>query len=265
MKKCLIVSLLFLLVLSLIVSCISKDKSPSQKEEEVAEKRGKIFSKTQNKLVGSYDIKGINPNGAKYKGKLTIRKVIDAYEVKWQVGEGSYDGTGLVDGDILSVAFANDDRTMFGIVVYKISTKEWLNGVWVIHPDNKTGTEICYKSDVTPPTENYKLISPSQPVEGTYKISGTSPAVESTIKYSGTVSVIKKGKVYDVNWSIGEAENYIGVGLANNDLFAVAYAAPQPPGFGIVTYTIEADGKLTGRWTAHKAGGVLGTEVWKKQ
>lgn len=101
MKKCLIVLLLFFLVLSLIISCKSKDKSPLQKGEKITEKLGKIFPKTQDKLVGSYDIKGINPNGTKYKGKLTIRKVIDAYEVKWQVGEGSYDGTGLVDGDIL--------------------------------------------------------------------------------------------------------------------------------------------------------------------
>lgn len=68
---------------------------------------------------------------------VTITRRRDVYSVQWVVGRGGYDGTGILTGNVLSVAFKFG--TMAGVAVYEIGQGPQgpvLNGRWTLHPGN---------------------------------------------------------------------------------------------------------------------------------
>ena len=97
-------------------------------------------------IEGTYSAKGTNPDGkGKYTGSVIISKTKDTYKVVWSVGM-VYIGTGIVVGDILSVAYVDENKKSFGIVVYKIlDSGKKLEGVWCAHNGKALGKETLEK------------------------------------------------------------------------------------------------------------------------
>lgn len=89
----------------------------------------------------------------------------------------------------------------------------------------------------------------AQSVEGTYKCTGSAPS--GGANYSGEVTVKKNGDHHVVTWSLGNAGSYVGSGLVNGNVFAVAYGGGRP--YGLVVYKVSG-GKLSGSWLVGGSG-----------
>jgi hypothetical protein len=97
-------------------------------------------------IEGTYKAAGSNPGGkGQYKGNVIISKSGETYKVVWSVGT-AYIGTGIVVGDVLSVAYTDEGKKWFGIVAYKIkSGGKVLEGLWSGHNGRKLGKETLTK------------------------------------------------------------------------------------------------------------------------
>src|SRR5262245_20248164 len=69
-------------------------------------------------ISGTYSCEGTVPGGKTYKGTTTVAKKGDTYVLKWTIGGQTHEGTGLRNGDLLSVCWQSPQEV--GIVVYKI-------------------------------------------------------------------------------------------------------------------------------------------------
>jgi hypothetical protein len=85
------------------------------------------------------------------------------------------------------------------------------------------------------------------PFLGTFQVTGTSPGAEG--QYEGTLTIIKKGGVYELTWTIGQAEGYGGIGLKVGDQLSAAYWTSDNSSVGVVVYKTSSDGSLSGVWT----------------
>jgi hypothetical protein len=101
---------------------------------------GQIAQATE--LAGTYKAEGSNPGDkGNYKGNVIITKTGETYKVVWSVGL-AYIGTGVVTGDVFSVAYMDEKKSWFGIVAYKIkSGGKVLEGKWCGHTGKTLGTE----------------------------------------------------------------------------------------------------------------------------
>ncbi|MFS8085301.1 MAG: hypothetical protein ACMG6H_06700 [Acidobacteriota bacterium] len=85
---------------------------------------------------------------------------------------------------------------------------------------------------------------PTTDIAGKYNVSGDNP---NGTNYKGTLEVIKRGDVYQFHWNAGG--QYDGVGVANGNIVAVAFASgTDGKGCGVIDYTIQSDGTLDGKW-----------------
>ena len=89
-------------------------------------------------------------------------------------------------------------------------------------------------------------------LEGRYAGAGTNPDGST---YKCEVEIKKNGQVYPVSWYFDGKLGYEGTGVMKNGTLVVGYA--NDAGYGVVAYTVNADGTLDGTWTgkgATKAG-----------
>ena len=81
-------------------------------------------------------------------------------------------------------------------------------------------------------------------ISGNYTVAGTN---ENGTPYSGALEVIKRGDVYQFRWTAGR--QYDGVGIPQGNVVAVAFTeGSDGKGCGVVSYRIEDDGNLDGKW-----------------
>ncbi len=85
------------------------------------------------------------------------------------------------------------------------------------------------------------------PFLGTFQVTGTSPGAEG--QYQGTLTITKQGSVYNLSWTIGQAESYGGIGLKVGDQLSAAYWTNDHSSVGVVVYKASSDGSLSGVWT----------------
>ncbi|MBI4237777.1 MAG: fibronectin-binding protein [Deltaproteobacteria bacterium] len=95
---------------------------------------------------------------------------------------------------------------------------------------------------------------------GKYAVKGTNPGGKGN--YTGTVTITQKGDLYQLAWSVGTT--YTGVGIKSGNVLSVGWGTGGAAGYGVVSYTIGADGTLTGTWAGPKDTG-LGTETLTPQ
>jgi hypothetical protein len=97
-------------------------------------------------------------------------------------------------------------------------------------------------------------------IGGKYNVEGSNPT--GTV-YKGTLEVIKRGDVYQFRWNAGE--QYDGVGVANGNIVAVAFAnGTNGKGCGVIDYVIQSDGTLDGKWGSwgvNESGSERGTRT----
>lgn len=101
-------------------------------------------------------------------------------------------------------------------------------------PKNRNSTTTTTSTATTPD------------IAGKYRVEGSNPTGSI---YKGTLNVIKRGDVYQFHWNAGE--QYDGVGVANGNVVAVAFASgANGKGCGVIDYAIQSDGTLDGKWGA---------------
>jgi|GEM_PF-1401178 len=110
---------------------------------------GTSFAEDQNatpSLEGTYAVQGTNPGGkGDYTGSVIISQTGETLKVVWNVGT-AYIGTGVLTGDVLSVAYTDENKRFFGIVAYKISGDgKTLEGTWASHNGKSLGTETLLR------------------------------------------------------------------------------------------------------------------------
>ncbi|MDX1960508.1 MAG: fibronectin-binding protein [Leptospiraceae bacterium] len=89
-------------------------------------------------LGGVYKVDGKNPNGTKYTGKVTITNSGDSYLFVWIISDKTFEGTGTISGDTLTVNWGEPDP-----VIYKIKNDgKLLFGNW---GPNGAGKEVLKK------------------------------------------------------------------------------------------------------------------------
>jgi hypothetical protein len=74
---------------------------------------------------GGYGVEGRNPDGRTYKGTVEIEKDGDEYHVSWKVGGSAYEGTGTLEGNLLTVEWGSATP-----VVYALADDGSLKGLW---------------------------------------------------------------------------------------------------------------------------------------
>jgi len=72
-------------------------------------------------VSGTYSVTGTGGNGQYYEGELFIRRQGDVYQLHWNAGN-QYDGIGVVNGNVLAVAYTDSDIEPddCGVVSYRI-------------------------------------------------------------------------------------------------------------------------------------------------
>lgn len=112
------------LVLGVIVSPVAQPSAPNEAA-----------------LEGRYAVSGTNPDGAPYHGSVAeVASHHGAVYVLWrqQSGDDSVTGIGLLSGDRLAVAYKLRSQVT---VVYRVVTRDRLEGEWVMEGAEGRGTE----------------------------------------------------------------------------------------------------------------------------
>jgi hypothetical protein len=65
--------------------------------------------------------------------------------------------------------------------------------------------------------------------------------------YTATVTIKKTGDAYTVEWELADGQKYVGVGVLTGRTLAVSWLNQRL--IGVMAYTVEKDGSLTGTWS----------------
>lgn len=74
---------------------------------------------------GRYRVAGRNGDGSQYSGSLVMARQGDQYQLNWRVGSSSFQGSGRLQGNILTVEWGQTTP-----VVYALTTDGTLKGLW---------------------------------------------------------------------------------------------------------------------------------------
>jgi TIR domain len=86
------------------------------------------------RIAGNYLATGINGNGTAYRGTVVITSDGGVrYSFHWQIGNSTYDGIGVVNGNTITVDWGQSSA-----VIYQVGADGVLRGTW----DNGHATEI---------------------------------------------------------------------------------------------------------------------------
>ncbi len=201
------------------------------------------FLNAQNAdLSGNWVVKGENPKGESYEGKVSIEKLNRVlYKLDWEVAyEGkskySFPGTGLYDkkSNVMFAAYGVETYR-YGLIQYPLNDKGGLEGnaTWTSHKG--VGTELLAGE------LNKKEI------KGIYSIVGRRSKGDIDLgtseTYSGTLKIYKKkDDLYTLEWYLGDGQPYQGFAFKQNDQLIGVWGVGDS--FGLEIYKFEADGKM---------------------
>jgi hypothetical protein len=219
------------LLISFAVAC-KLGSSPSTSSEKTGSASGSSTANAATagtapaaNIAGKYNITGTNPNGAPYKGTLEIIAHGDVYQFRWNAG-AQYDGVGILNGNVVAVAFASGEKGEgCGVVDYMIRGDGALDGKWGYWGVNESGTERATRSS-------------GSGLEGEYDATGRNPNGK---EYKVRITVRPAGELYKFVWS----NNTDGIGIKRGANVAVGIGGER---CGFVAYEIRSDGTLDGVW-----------------
>jgi len=76
-------------------------------------------------IEGVYSVQGLNPNGTRYQGRVTITVKDDTAFFRWEIAGDSFHGQGPLTGTTLVIDWGEDDP-----VIYRINADGTLDGTW---------------------------------------------------------------------------------------------------------------------------------------
>lgn len=239
----------FILFIVAVIGCKSSSNSntstqSSQRASSIADSSSPSANHpapaTHANIAGKYTIVGTNPNNTMYRGALEVIEHGEVYQFRWNAGN-QYDGVGVVNGDVVAVAFANGPNgTGCGVVDYNIQGDGSLVGRWGFWGKDEAGTENATRTS-------------GSGLEGEYDGLGKNP---NGTNYKVKITVEPAGNLYRFVWS----NNTDGVGIKQGDNVAVGIGGAR---CGFVAYEIKPDG-LEGIWGGYGSDRT-GTEKATKQ
>ncbi len=94
---------------------------------------------TTEDITGHYTVRGVDRDGQKYTGELTITRQGDVYAVVWTIGQMQFEGVGILEGEVLAVTW--DAGGLPGLVVYRVTQPGVLEGRWTVLGEEVIMTE----------------------------------------------------------------------------------------------------------------------------
>lgn len=157
-------------------------------------------------LAGEHEVRGRNPDGSEYKGKVTIRVKGPLVLLEWNTnGELSY-GSGLVEGMTLGVALES------GVAIYKIVPQaegKSLVGLWVAEGGETACEETIFIGDADVGSAEFEV----EKINGSYRALSGGVQGASVVTISGG-DIVKRLEVRSGDHA-AEAEGLaLGDGLA---------------------------------------------------
>lgn len=91
-------------------------------------------------LEGTYEVRGVNPDGSKYGGTAEIIATSETTcRIVWSVGTES-SGICMRNGIAFAAGYVLGDKV--GLVIYEIRSDGILDGTWTVADENGAGTEM---------------------------------------------------------------------------------------------------------------------------
>jgi hypothetical protein len=247
-RSSIVTALALLLLVAALIACKSSGNSTNTQSAQSSTSTNSSVAEpdtsapaTQADIAGKYNVVGTNPTGAGYRGELQVIQQGDVYQFRWSAGR-QYDGVGVVNGDVVAVAFAaGANGKGCGVIDYLIRQDGSLVGRWGYWGTNEAGSEDATR------------ISGSELV-GDYDGAGKNPNGTS---YKVKLTVEPAGNIYRFVWS----NNTDGVGIKRGDHVAVGIGGGR---CGFVAYEIKPDGTLDGVWGGYGTD-QTGTETATKR
>lgn len=192
-------------------------------------------------IAGNYRLTGTNEDGSPYKGDLEVIKRGDVYQFRWNAGR-QYDGIGVPNGNVVSVAFTGgSDGKGCGVVNYEMVGDDRLDGKWGFWGVNESGTEKAVRTSGSGLTGNYDATGKNPNGSG----------------YKETVVIAPLGGGYKFDWS----NKASGFGVKRGSNVSVGVGGAR---CAFVAYEIMPDGMLDGIWGGY-GGTKTGTEKATKK
>lgn len=76
-------------------------------------------------LDGTYSVAGVNPNGSRYHGTVTISSDGDLYRFRWRIAGQTFRGQGKLNGRTLTIDWGQSSP-----VIYQVRDNGTLRGTW---------------------------------------------------------------------------------------------------------------------------------------
>jgi hypothetical protein len=68
------------------------------------------------KIGGTYSVHGVNPDGSEYTGSVVIKESNGSYQFTWSVGGSTFQGTGTLEDDVLTVEWGQPDPVIYVVI-----------------------------------------------------------------------------------------------------------------------------------------------------
>ena len=185
-------------------------------------------------VEGTYDVRGTNPDGSRYRGVAYLSRIGDSWRFEWLIAGQTFVGVGEFVGEQLSIEWGDSNP-----VVYDIPKPGVLDGRW---GTGGRGTDVLVLK--SPLSAGSATDAPAFNLVGKYTAQGRNPDGS---RYQGTVAISKEGEIYHFQWWIGN-QTYRGKGTLSDGVLTVDWGDSQP-----VIYQVMADGALKGTWAGGKA------------
>lgn len=116
-------------------------------------------------ITGNYHCTGSDPfSKSDYTSELTITRTGETYGFKWGVAGKEFSGTGVISRqgkDFVAAEYWNpSNENNSGVVIYKITDDNTLEGDWTVSEKNLIGSETC-KKEVTESAKTPKRAKPA--------------------------------------------------------------------------------------------------------
>jgi hypothetical protein len=96
-------------------------------------------------LSSHYTAAGVNPDGSKYTGVVSVKILSDTtFAIEWLIGGVTYKGFGMRRNDALAATYTIDGQP--GLVIYQLEGNG-LDGLWAVRGQNGNGTEHLTPTD----------------------------------------------------------------------------------------------------------------------
>lgn len=170
-----------------------------------------------------YEVEGESADGSTYEGTMIVKGDGGyVFTVEQVVGDVTYQGSGLLAGNVFAVAFG----TGCTLATYIVEEGSVLSGAWVAVGGTEVGTETAQPIDIS----------------GTHNVEGTNPDKS---PYGGTVDITADNQVHRYDWTTGETTSS-GVGIMRGSSVAASFGGDNC--YVASYFQNSTDMSLSGLW-----------------